>query len=214
MNFFLIWRVFGIKERVVWIFLKPAIALKHSPRTLKATCANAHHSKTGTSKYSFVKHQLDSLIRSECSAEAAPKVKWVVYSGPAAVAIVSSRAIWAQAKKELDMLVAYWFSWTEFNTAERRDEATRLYDRHINGVLTPDALVGDDDQFLDFANSYRVSRRGSYSVSAASTRNATRDLPNLLRCFLPKAVENPYDAEHVRHTGEITQAAALSKLEI
>ena len=88
-----------------------------------------------------------------------------------------------------------------------------MYDRHINSILTPDTLVGDRDQFFDFANSSRVSRRSSYYISSVSTKDATRDLPNLLRCFLPEAVEKPYDVKHVRHTGEITHAAALHNLE-
>ena len=59
----------------------------------------------------------------------------------------------------------------------------------------------------------RLVQGGNYYLSTASTEGATRDLPNLIRCFLTEAIEGPYDVSHVRRTNESTRAAALIELD-
>ena len=153
------------------------------------------------------------LSANERAATAARKIKWVVYSGPPGVAMASSFAVWAQAKKELDMLMACSFLYTIPNTPERRNEVARLYNKHVTKLLTPEAIAGNRDQFFDFATSLQVTWRGSYYLCATSTQEATRDLPNLIRCFLTEAIKNPYGTIHVRQNHEISRTAALLKLE-
>ena len=159
------------------------------------------------------------LSANERAATAARKIKWVVYSwvvysGALGVAMASSFAGCARAKKELDMLMARGFSYTIPNTPdERRNEVARLYNKHFTKLLTPEAIAGNRDQFFDFATSSRVNWRGSYYLCAASTQDATRDLPNLIRCFLTEAVENPYGTIHLRQNQEISRTATLLKLE-
>ena len=119
--------------------------------------------------------------------------------------MASSFAVWAQAKKELDMLMACSFLYTIPNTPECWNEVARLYNKHVTKLLTPEAIAGNRDQFFDFATSSQVTWRGSYYLCATSTQEATRDLPNLIRCFLTEAIENPYGTIHVRQNHEISR---------
>ena len=59
--------------------------------------------------------------------------------------MASSFAVWAQAKKELDMLMACGFSYTIPNTPERWNEVARLYNKHVTKLLTPEAIAGNRD---------------------------------------------------------------------
>ncbi|KAI9172243.1 hypothetical protein HJFPF1_01738 [Paramyrothecium foliicola] len=110
----------------------------------------------------------------EMEANAASKVKWVIYSGPAGLPIVSPSAIWSQGRRELDLVVTCGFAWTTPSTSERQDEATRLYDKHIASILTTKAPLGDRDKFWGYD-----SHTTSYSISWSKSVGDAVTMENL-----------------------------------
>jgi hypothetical protein len=142
------------------------------------------------------------------------KLKFVVYSGARGVIMVTPFSIWAQARKELDVIVKSGFCFSVPESQKRMVEVATIYDKHVAILQNSAESRGDKDAFLKFARSSKVLEGSSYYLSAASVDDAVKDLPNLIRCFLPSIVADPYDARWSRHPTSTMQIAAVEALRV
>ncbi|KEQ70516.1 hypothetical protein M436DRAFT_84605 [Aureobasidium namibiae CBS 147.97] len=140
------------------------------------------------------------------------KLKYVVYSGARGVIMVTPLTVWTQARKELDVILQSGFCFTVPESQERTVEVTAIYDKHVAALQHSAASLGDKTKFVQFAKSSKVVRGSSYYLSSATVDDAVKDLPNLIRCFLPDTVTDPYAAKWSRHPTNTMQTAAIKAL--
>lgn len=107
------------------------------------------------------KHHHQKPSEAERLTRNALKIKWVIYSGPPGVAMSSAAAVWAQAKRELDTLIACGVSWTSPGSNERRNEVYQKFEEHNASFKHPEAVSCRLDQFLAFGLSSRLVQKGS-----------------------------------------------------
>lgn len=153
-----------------------------------------------------------SVSVADRDAKAALKVKYVIYSGPKGVMMVSPTTVWSQARKELDMVLHCGFSSTAPATDARHQEAVELYDIHMASLQQSQAVQGDKSQFLEYVVSSRVPQGGNFYLSVVSTDDAVKDIPNLIRCFMSDSIRDPYDAKWARRFNNTAQSEALGNL--
>ena len=139
------------------------------------------------------------------------RVKYVIYSGGSGVLMVSPSSVWIQARKELDIVLKAGFSKTNPGTAERRQEAENLYEKHLASLWHSNATAGNRVQFINFTEN-QVPRSSNFYLAAASTADAVKDLPNLVRCFLPAAVRDRYDSSWARAQNHTMQNQAYESI--
>jgi hypothetical protein len=126
--------------------------------------------------------------------------------------MVTPYTVWAQARVELDIIVKSGLCFTAPESQERLMEVSTIYDKHIAILQNSTESCGDKDTFMKFAKSTKVSKGSSYYLSAASVTDTVKDLPNLIRCFLPSTVADPYDAKWSRAFNNTMQSAAIEAL--
>jgi hypothetical protein len=151
-------------------------------------------------------------VRQTEQMKAALTVKYVVYTGAKGLIMASPSTIWAQARKELDVILNCGFSFAAPHSPERIQEVEAIYQRHVANLENSTATRGDKAKFLEFAKSYKVPKGGSYYLAAADVDDTVKDLPNLIRCFLPGHVTDPYDAKWSRVFNHTMQSAAIAAL--
>lgn len=139
------------------------------------------------------------------------RVKYVIYSGGSGVVMVSPSSVWTQARKELDIVLKAGFSQTNPGTSERRQEAENLYEKHLASLWHSNATAGNRIRFINFTEK-QVPRSSNFYLAAASTADAVKDLPNLIRCFLPAAVRDRYDSSWARAQNHTMQDQAYESI--
>ncbi|THY86493.1 hypothetical protein D6C95_07577 [Aureobasidium pullulans] len=139
-------------------------------------------------------------------------VKYVLYSGRKGIIMATPTTIWAQARKELDVVLQSGFSFSLPQSHERTQEVERVFNKHVASLQVSAAASGDKSKFINFAKSYKVPQGGSFYLSAASVEDTVKDLPNLIRCFLPDHVSDPYDAKWSRVFNLNMQTLAIAAL--
>jgi hypothetical protein len=142
----------------------------------------------------------------------ASTARWVVYSGPPGTVMSSPLAIWAQGKKELDIVLACGFSRTHPKTIERQEEVMQVFSKHAVGLGSLSAPESTQSDFIEIGLSAKLPFQGSFYLSLTTTDEATKDLPNLIRCFLPESISDPYNMKHILRTNATSRISALTIL--
>ncbi|KAH0382755.1 hypothetical protein KCU92_g5931, partial [Aureobasidium melanogenum] len=140
------------------------------------------------------------------------KLKYVVYSGSRGIIMATPSSIWAQARTELDVVLQSGFAFTLPESPQRLLEVDTIYEKHIASLQNSTESRGDKAKFVGFAKSSKVPKGSSYYLSAANVDDAVKDLPNLVRCFLPDSVADPYHGKWARVFNNTMQSIAVNNL--